>query len=67
MSTLVAWQVHTYTAVLKGCAMAGQWRSAQSMLRRMQQSGLEPTAFHFGCVIDACSRGGEIGKVRWLD
>ena len=33
------------------------------MLDRMQRGGLTPTAFHFGCAVDACGRGGEVKRV----
>ena len=43
--------------------MAGEWRTTMQMLDRMQRGGLTPTAFHFGCAVDACGRGGEVKRV----
>ena len=39
-------------------------RTARQMLDRMQRRGLTPTAFHFGCAVDACGRGGEVRRAR---
>ena len=57
---------HTYTAALKACALTGQSRAAQNLLQRMQRTGFEPESYHFGTVIDACGRAGDMGKVMWL-
>ena len=48
--------------MLRACAEAGQARAAQS-LSRMLRNGVEPSSFHFGNVISACARGGELRRV----
>ena len=62
----VAPTVHTYSAVMKACAAGGQWRTAHQLIGRMERQGLEPNSFHYGCVIDACGRCGEVDKVMKL-
>ena len=62
----IAPTAHTYTAVLKACALVGQSRAANNLIFRMQRSGFEPDAYHFGTVIDACGRAGDMGKVMSL-
>ena len=57
---------HTYTAVLRACAAAVQPRPAQRVLGRMLRKGAEPSAFDFGCVIDACGRSGDVERVMKL-
>ncbi len=42
----------------------GDWRTAMQLLKRMDRVGLKAESVHYGLTINACSRGGEMGKVR---
>merc|ERR1712048_590099 len=60
--------VHTYTAVIDGCAKAGDGDSAVRWFETMLDKEISPNIYTYNALINSCARRGDAeGAVKWLE